>query len=222
MDGYELAQVIAAKPEDGWRWVQGTVVSVQSYSITVTLAGGTANVAGVKYLAPVPPLPGAGVWMISNGKDLLAVGMTAASARSISPRAYRTTDQTLTTGVDTVVTFEADEADDLNHWVSGSATRLTAIVPGRYLPVASVRFAANGTGFRAAWIVRNGSTTLGRAQYIATAAAAPTWFDVVAQPTTLAVGDYLELTVSQNSGGNLALSPSGNWSVALSMSYLGP
>ena len=222
MDAYEIAQVIAGKPENGWRWVQGTVVSVQAYSITVTLAGGTANVAGVKYLSPVPPLPGAGVWLISDGKALLAVGMTAAAGRSIAPRAFRTTDQTLTTGVDAVVTFDSDADDPLGSWVVGQATRLTAVVPGRYLPVASARFAANGTGFRAAWITLNGSTTVGRSQHIATAAAAPTWFDVAAHPVTLAVGDYLELNVSQNSGGNLALSPTGNWSVALSMTYLGP
>lgn len=222
MDSHELAQVIAARPAPGWEYRQGTVVSIQAYSITVTLSGGSTNVSGVKYLAPVPPLPGSGVWLLSNGKDMIAVGMTAAAGRSISPRAYRTTDQTLTTGADTVVTFEADEADELAHWTSSAATRMTAIVPGRYLPVAAVRFASNGTGFRAAWITRNGSSTIGRAQHIATAAGAPTWFDLAAQPVTLAVGDYLELNVSQNSGGNLALSPAGNWSVALSMTYLGP
>lgn len=222
MDRYELAQVFGGKRSQEWRWMQGAVVSVQSYTVTVTVAGGVEEVAGVKYLAPGPPLPGAGVWLVTDGKDLLAVGMTAAAGRSISPRAYRTTDQTIGTSTDTVVTFEADDADGLGHWVSGSASRLTCVVPGRYLPVASVRFAANGTGFRAAWITKGGSSTVGRAQYPPTAAGSPTWFDVVGQPVTLAVGEYLELNVSQNSGGNLALSPSGNWSVALSMTYVGP
>lgn len=223
MDPYYLARTIAAKTEPGWVLRQGSVVAIGSaYTITVTIAGSTTQIAGVRYLGPTPPLPGTGVWLLASDGDVIALGSLAAAGRSISPRAYRTTDLNLTTGVDTAVAFEADEADTLDHWVSGSATRLTCKVPGRYVANAQVRFAANGTGFRAAWITKNGAGTIGRAQHIATAAAAPTWFDVTTQPVILATGDYLELNVSQNSGGALALSPSGNWSVALAMTYIGP
>lgn len=220
MDRYELAQVIAAKPENGWQYVQGTVVSVQEYSITVTLAGGSTQVAGVKYLSPVPPLPGAGVWLISDGKALLAIGMTAAAGRSIAPRAFRTTAQTLTTATETTITWESDEADAYGFWSSGAATVMTCQVPGRYLAVADVRFAANATGIRTAYIERNSSTTIGRLRVSATSAGA-THLTVTSQATTLAIGDTIRVRAEQTSGGNLDVVAS-DGSPSLSLIYLGP
>ncbi len=220
MDAYEIAQVIAGKPENGWRWVQGTVVSVQAYSITVTLAGGSANVAGVKYLSPVPPLPGAGVWLVSDGKALLAVGMTAAAGRSIAPRAFRNNALTLTTATDTTVTWEADESDAYGFWDSGAATVLTCKVPGRYMAVGDARFAANATGIRAAWIELNTTTTVGRVRAAATATL-PAQITVTSQAFTMAINDTVRMRVEQTSGGNLDLLVSGS-SPSLSLIYLGP
>ena len=220
MDVYEIAQVIAAKPENGWRWVQGTVVSVQSYSITVTLAGGSAAVSGVKYLSPVPPAPGSGVWLISDGKALLAVGVTAAAGRSISPRAFRTTAQTLTTAVETTLTWESDESDAYGFWTVGAATLMTCQVPGRYLAVADVRFAANATGIRTAYIERNSTTTVGRVR-VPAAAAGATHLTVTSQATTLAVGDTIRVRAEQTSGGNLDVVAT-DGAPSLSLIYLGP
>lgn len=220
MDRFQLARVIAAKPDPGWQYVQGTVVSVQAYSITVTLAGGTTNVSGVKYLSPVPPTPGAGVWLISDGKALLAVGMTAAAGRSISPRAYRTTAQTLTTGTETTITWEADESDAYGFWSSGAATVMTCQVPGRYLAVADVRFAANATGIRTAYIERNSSTTIGRVR-VAAAGAGATHLTVTSQATTLAISDTIRVRAEQTSGGNLDVVAS-DGAPSLSLIYLGP
>lgn len=220
MDAYQIAQVIAAKPENGWRWVQGTVVSVQAYSITVTLAGGSTEISGVKYLAPVPPAPGAGVWLISDGKALLAIGMTAAAGRSISPRAYRTDALTLTTATDTTVTWQADDADGYGFWDAGSPTVLTCKVPGRYMAVGDARFAANATGVRAASIELNGSTVVGRVRAAATSAD-PAQITVTSQAFTMALDDTIVLKVEQTSGGNLDLVVDGA-SPSLSLIYLGP
>lgn len=220
MDRFELAKVIAAKPESGWRFLQGTVVSIESYSITVTLAGGSANVAGVKYLAPVPPPPGAGVWLLSDGKDLLAVGMTAASGRTMAPRVYRTNALTLTTATDTTITWEADEADPYGFWDSGAATVLTCKVPGRYMAVGDARFAGNATGVRAAWIEINSTTIVGRVRAAATSANTAQ-ITVTSQAFTLAINDTVRMRVEQTSGGNLDLVVAGS-SPSLSLIYLGP
>lgn len=215
-----LAQIIAAKPEEGWRWVQGTVVSVEAYSITVTLAGGSANVAGVKYLSPVPPAPGSGVWLISDGKALLAIGMTAAAGRSITPRAFRTTAQTLTTATETTITWESDESDAYGFWSSGAATVMTCQVPGRYLAVADVRFAANATGIRTAYIERNATSTIGRVR-VSAAATGATQLTVTSQATTLAIGDTIRVRAEQTSGGNLDVVAT-DGAPSLSLIYLGP
>lgn len=223
MDGYELAQVIAAKPEDGWRYVQGTVVSIQAYSITVTLAGGTANVAGVKYLGHEPPVTGAGVWLISNGKDLLAVGSTAAAGRSLAPHAYRTTTLSVATSTDTTVTWEAATGNGLGWWSAGTnPTRVTVRAAGRYFASSFSRWAANGTGLRTAEIRLNGTTVIGRAGLAFAAAGSPTQFSVVSPPVDLAIGDYVELIVWQNSGGALDLSFQNLYSNGLALSYIGP
>lgn len=220
MDAYQIAQVIAAKPENGWRWVQGTVVSVEAYSITVTLSGGSANVAGVKYLAPVPPAPGAGVWLISDGKALLAIGMTAAAGRTIAPRVYRNDAVTLTTATNTLLSWQAEERDDYGMWDAGSPTVLTCKVPGRYVAGLDVRFAGNSTGIRSGWIELNSTTVVGRFR-MAPAASIPTQLTVASQAFTMAIGDTVRAYVEQTSGGNLDLVVSGS-SPSLSVMYLGP
>lgn len=220
MDRYELAQVIGGRQSDGWRYVQGTVISVESYSITVTIGGGSETVAGVKYLAPVPPVPGAGVWMLSDGKDLLAVGMIASAGRSIAPRAYRTTAQTLTTATETTITWEAEESDGYGFWSSGAATVMTCQVPGRYLAVAVVRFAANATGIRTAYIERNSSATIGRVR-VSAAASGATHLTVTSEATTLAIGDTIRVRAEQTSGGNLDIVTT-DGGPSLSLIYLGP
>lgn len=223
MDGYELAQVIAAKPEDGWRYVQGTVVSIQAYSITVTLAGGTANVAGVKYLGHEPPVTGAGVWLISNGKDLLAVGSTAAAGRSLAPHAHRTSTLSVANSTDTTVTWQDATGNGLGWWSAGTnPTRVTVRAAGRYVASCFSRWAGNGTGYRTAEIRLNGSTIIGRGAQISAAAGAPTQFSVVSPPLDLAIGDYVELIVWQNSGGALDLLHQNIYSNGLALAYIGP
>lgn len=221
MDTYELAQVIAGRPDAGWRFVQGKVVSVQSHSITVTVAGGTEPVAGVKYLAPGVPIPNAGVWLISDGKDLLAIGSVAAAGRTPAPRSYRTTSQTITTGTDTAITFEAVDADPLTSWSAGSPTRLTVVAAGRYLATGTIRFASNATGYRQGSIVLGGATVIGRV-ILPTVSGNSVEFAVVSSAVTLAAGNYLELNVWQNSGGNLDVLADTNYSTSLTLTYLGP
>ncbi len=203
---------------------QGVISSVQAgRTLTVTIAGSTTAVSGVRYVEGMVPVPGANVWLISDGTDLWALGSLGTTSSTIAPRVYRTTDQTLTTATDTAVTWEADANDNAGMWVIGSPTVLTCVVPGWYTAAANVRFAANGTGFRAAWIEKNATTTLGRADIIATAAGSPTRFTVAAPAFNLAIGDTVRLMVSQNSGGNLALAATAEtWTPSLSVHYIGP
>jgi len=211
-------------PSSRLRFRQGVISSVQAgRTLTITIAGSTTAVSGVRYLASMTPVPGANVWVVSDGSDLWALGSLGTATSTIAPRVYRTTDQTLTTAVDTAVTWEADANDNAGMWVVGAPTVLTCVVPGIYTATANVRFAANGTGFRAAWIERNATTTLARADIIASAAASPTRFTVAAPAFNLAIGDTVRLMVSQNSGGNLALSVTAEtWTPSLSVQYIGP
>lgn len=219
MDPFLMAQAIGNKTDAGWVLRQGVVVSIQAYSLTVRLAGSTTDVSGVKYLGTPPP-PNAGVWLLANGSDIVALGSVAALGRTIAPRVYRNDALTLTTGTNTLITWQADERDDYGMWASGSPTVLTCQVPGRYVAGLDVRFAGNATGIRSGWIELNSTTVVGRVR-MAPAASIPTQLTVCSQAFTMSIGDTVRAYVEQTSGGNLDLVVSGS-SPSLSLMYLGP
>ena len=56
---------------------QGTVVSLQSGSLTITLSGGSNSISGVKYLASYSPTIGDVIFVMVNNKDLIILGKLA-------------------------------------------------------------------------------------------------------------------------------------------------
>lgn len=219
MDPFLMAQTIGNKTDAGWVLRQGVVVSIQAYSLTVRLAGSTTDVSGVKYLGTPPP-PNAGVWLLANGSDIVALGSVAALGRTIAPRVYRNDPVTLTTATNTLITWQADERDDYGMWTSGAPTVLTCQVPGRYVAGLDVRFAANATGIRAGWIELNSTTVVGRVRMAATSAL-QAQLTVASQTFSMSIGDTVRAYVEQTSGGNLDLIVAGS-SPSLSLMYLGP
>lgn len=220
-DLYKVASAFTSDPTN-LRVRFGKVVSVQTgRTITVTIAGSTSSVSGVRYTARMAPEPGSVVILLTDGADLFALDHVAAADLTLAPRVNRTTDQTLTTATDTAVTWQAVNSDAWGMWAAGSPTRLTAVVTGRYTATAQVRFAANSTGIREAYIRKNGSTDLARdrANALTSGATAST---LHAPAFDMVVGDYIELWVLQNSGGNLALAYQSIHEPSLTMTYLGP
>lgn len=55
---------------------QGTVVSVQTGSITVLLGGATTAVASIRYLGSYVPATGDSVWLLRKATSFLAIGTT--------------------------------------------------------------------------------------------------------------------------------------------------
>lgn len=223
MDPFLLAQTIGNKSDAGWVLRQGVVMSVQAYTVTVEIAGSGVDITGVRYLGGVPPLPGAGVWLLANGGDIVALGSVAASGRSIAPRVFRTALLSVANTTDTAVTWQAADGNGLTSWSSGTnPTRLTAQVPGRYMAVASMRWASNGTGFRTGEIRLNGTTIIGRHAQAFVAAGSPTQYTLCSMPVSLAIGDYIELIAWQNSGAALDLAYQNDYSISMALEYLGP
>lgn len=216
--------VAAIRPDAiGLRLRFGTVISIQNdRTCTVTIAGGTTNVVGVRYAAHVAPVPAAACVLASDGSDLFIIGVLAAADRTPSPRVYRDADLSVVDGTDTAVTWAAVNSDAWTSWSSGAATRLTARLRGRYMATAWVQFAGNGTGIRSAWIRKDGATTFGRVQVAPSSAGLPTQFTVASPVFDLEVGQYVELLVRQTSGGALLLTRDGAVSPSLSLIYLGP
>lgn len=202
----------------------GKVASVQAdRSITVTIGGDTTQVAGIPYLGRMIPRPGAVVVLLTDGADLFAVDHVAAGDGALAPRVSRSTAQSIPDSTDTAITFDGDNSDAWGAWVVGEPTRVYAPVSGRYMAVATVHFAGNATGVRAAWIEKDGTSTLARVQHISASAGLPTWLNVTTPPFDMTAGtDYVRLIVRQTSGGALDVNNSSTFSPALGLIYLGP
>jgi hypothetical protein len=207
-----LAGQVASIPQ--LRMRQGAVVAVSSYGLTVTIAGSTTQVTGVKYLGSYAPRVGAQVWLISDGADIFAIGHLAprgAPALRVTGAA-----QSINNATETAATFNAEVGTDpWGMWASGTATRITVPLDGWYTFTGYGSFAANATGVRGVKIRQGGSATLAMNR-VPVAGAGTTDLTVVTGPVSLSAGNYVELTVEQTSGGALNVTP------VMGVQYVGP
>ena len=80
-------------------------------------------------------------------------------------------------------------------------SRLTCKVAGYYFPIGFVQWAANATGRRLIRILKNGTTAMSQAEFVARSDGAASCFTL--SLINLAVNDYIELQVYQSSGAAL-------------------
>jgi hypothetical protein len=131
----------------------------------------------------------------------VAQGVTASGAQ-VSKSA-----QTISTGTDTNISFSTENFDLGGWWSSGTAVVVpSGAIPAGYtsiliLVAARVRWAANGTGSRAARLMKNGSI-FGNSS--TSGLSGDTLDQVVLDFTTVVAGDSIALQVYQSSGGNLS------------------
>ncbi|MCZ8545080.1 hypothetical protein OOJ09_12875 [Mesorhizobium qingshengii] len=127
-------------------------------------------------------------------------------------KATRSTDVAVATGAGTIPNFNLEARDDGNDWHDASGAPGKVTVPADVYRVqvrGAVEFAANATGDRDVYVRKNGTTVIARQ----TTMAAPTLTSKlnVSAVDDCIPGDYYELVVQQNSGGNLNLIGTGSW-----------
>lgn len=134
-------------------------------------------------------------------------GQTTAS----SARVRRSSAQVIPNDTDTVVLFDIEtfDLDDL-HSATTHSGRLTAKVAGTYVVTAQITFTSNATGIRVVAIRKVSGVTLTAqaVQKIDRPGQAGVGYQDTANVTTilhLAVGDYVDVTAYQDSGGSLNL-----------------
>lgn len=116
---------------------------------------------------------------------------------------WRSAAQAIATSTVTAITWDTELYDtDAMHSTSSNTARLTAPVAGKYHISGTAQFAANATGFRAAWLRINGSTLIDADQDGAPVASADCFLHV-SRDWLFAAADYVELVVEQSSGGSL-------------------
>lgn len=123
--------------------------------------------------------------------------------------AYRSSDQTIATASWDVISMGAENYDTNGlHSNSTNPSRITAAVAGLYLVTAQVNFAGSSTGDRRLQIRKNAGGTQANGtlwgQDNRRATASNNTVSNLSAQVPLAAGDYVELFVYQDSGGNLA------------------
>lgn len=141
-------------------------------------------------------------------------------AHNQGAQVYNSTDLTCTTAVDKLLTFDSERYDnDGIHSTSSNTSRLTCQTAGVYLISLNIAFASNSSGRRQGYIQLNGATLIAVDDRTAVNGAA-TRLNIT-KIYSLSAGDYLEAYAYQNSGGNLNVSASGNYSPEFSMQRIG-
>lgn len=80
MDMHRIAEIVAGQRQP-LRLRQGTVDAVNlDGTVDVTIAGSTTIVAGVKCFDSVSPSAGHGIWLLTDGVDLIGIGTIGAGA----------------------------------------------------------------------------------------------------------------------------------------------
>lgn len=136
-------------------------------------------------------------------------------------RVFNSANIAITTGTVTALTFDSERYDNGSlHSTSANTSRLTAPITGLYMIGGHVRFAANATGTRQVLIRLNGATFLEPDSKANLGAGAAVDFTVTTA-YQLVAGDYVELIVFQDSGGNLNVTAAGNLSPEFWMHRVG-
>jgi len=204
---------------------QGKVITVNTdRTIDVQIAGDTNTLPSVRYLSNYAPKPDDQVWLLNDRTDLLAVGMIAGVGRTLSPKTYRTALQSITSGSDNTVIFQAVENDDWDCWDSGHPSRLTAPITGRYMAQAQLKWGDGASGVRRVSIKYNGVQEIAYADaQKATGHGAHT--TCVSPPFYMSKNDYIETLAYSEVNLDLVVTANGDdytgWFPSMSLIYLG-
>ena len=138
---------------------------------------------------------------------------------AIGARAYHNALQALVTATFTALALNSERWDtDTIHDLAVNNSRLTCKTAGKYVICGNVEYAVSAAGTtRLACIKLNGITFIAIQQQPPVAGGVLTTAVSVTTTYDLAVNDYIELVGYQDSGGNLNVNATGNYSPEFSM-----
>lgn len=200
------------------------IQNVGAGTCTVTAGTATVNKAANASLA-LAQYQGGTLYFVSASSAIFFpfdVG-TAVSSTAVGCSLSNSADWSISSSVDTALTFDTEIFDTDNfHSTSSNTSRIT--IPsgkaGKYIVSSLTVFAANATGYRAPRIKKNGNIVAPQQSSWTLSGSLSTymWFTVVLD---LAVADYIELFVLQNSGGALNVQAVPSYTSHFSAMYLG-
>lgn len=136
-------------------------------------------------------------------------------------RVYKSSIQSIPNVTATAIqlNLERYDTDEIHDNVTNN-TRLTCKTAGKYVITAQLRMAANTNGSRTLYINLNGSTIIAMTVELNPTAGDSPMLNITTI-YNLAVNDYIEMIVYQNSGGALNTRPSANYSPEFMIQRIG-
>lgn len=136
---------------------------------------------------------------ISNSQ--LAGDISPLKIQLIGTKIYNSSNQTITTVVPTLITFDTEVFDTMAGFTASANTKITVPYTGIYSITVSVRWAANAaTGYRRTRLFVNGANAETSAMFPASGTGTG---HSIASLRKLTAGDYLEVEVTHDRGANL-------------------
>ena len=134
---------------------------------------------------------------------------------------YNSTAISITHDNTIALTFDSEKWDtDGMHSTVSNTSRITCATPGIYTVYGNVQIQSNNSGSRILSILLNGTTGIARMRITATQGAF-TIMNISGQ-VLLDTGDYIELTVFQNSGSTLTVNANDYFSPVFGATWLRP
>ena len=136
-------------------------------------------------------------------------------------RVYNSAAISINNNTVTSLTFDSERFDtDTIHSTSSNTSRLTATTAGKYDIAGTASFVSNATGRRALLIRYNGTTVIAQQEWD-TSQNGITYM-TISTLYDMAVDDYVEMLVFQDSGGSLNINALSNHSPEFMMARVGP
>lgn len=227
MSMYRFAEAYG-NPRTGVRFRRAKVTGVPSSNrVTLSLdsSTGATTHTNVNYFGTLPPRDGQSVWAVVVGGEVFCLGSAVDEGGELpAVSVERSTDQTLTTGTNTSVSFNTLVGDD--PWgMFPTNPSVDVIIPirGWYVATATASFAGNAGGTYRFARIQKGTGIMGNQQIVhptgTVGSANATIINVTAIFQAFA-GDDISLVVAHNVGADLLLLSANN-SPRLTVAYLG-
>ena len=196
-----IAAMGAAAPAAPFRIRQGTIISVQADSTTtVTIAGSDTQITGVKVASSCCPIPGATVWLATDGRDWFVLTALAPSGPAWAAM-RQSAAQSIPNNTWTDLSWTS-RAETAEYGATVSNSGLVCVVPGLYQVTGTVDFVSNATGQRHSALALNGNIAIQGTGHNTAAGSQPTRLRADGL-LRLTPGDVVNLSANQNSGAAL-------------------
>lgn len=160
--------------------------------------------------------------VVQGSNDMIVHRASKSPHLFIGCRLFHSVAQTIESGVTTTLAFDSESYDtDGMHSPTVLNNRITMQTAGKYRITAQISWAINPTGKRVVYLRKNEAVLIGLTSMNAVSMAGSSSIQTVSVIYDFAVGEYVEVQVAQDSGGQLSVNRSADFSAIFSAEKVG-